>query len=252
VRQFLSEKRGCRVNVVLFVSAVLMQFLPLYTLFALDVPVLKGRINDYAGMISGTAKAQLETRLAELEKTESTQVVILTVPSLDGEIPEEFSMKVVEKWKIGQKGYDNGVLFLVSRDDRKVRIEVGYGLEGRLTDLLAGRIVDNDVVPAFKAGQYDIGFVRGVESILLAVRGEYKAKQKAKTGDVPVGTLVFLIILFFYFFSQISRGAGGGPMIYGGGGGGFSGGGSFGGGGSGGGFGGGGGGFGGGGASGDW
>ncbi|NTW63038.1 MAG: TPM domain-containing protein [Chlorobiaceae bacterium] len=231
-----------------------MQFMPLCTAFALDVPVLNGRINDYAGMISETAKAQLETRLAELEKTESTQIVILTVPSLEGEIPEEFSMKVVEKWKIGQKGSDNGVLFLVSRDDRKVRIEVGYGLEGRLTDLLAGRIVDNDVVPAFKAGQYDVGFQRGVESILLAVRGEYKAKPKTGKGDVPVLAIVFLVILFFYFFSQISRGTGGGaPMIFGGPGGGFFGGGSFGGGSSGGGgFGGGGGGFGGGGASGDW
>lgn len=237
---------------VLIVCAMLaVQLLHYPTASALDVPQLRSRVNDYAEMISPQEETALEAKLAELEKNESTQVVILTVPSLEGEPLEEFSIKVAEAWEIGRKGVDNGVLFLVSRDDRKVRIEVGYALEGRLTDLLAGRIVDDEVTPAFKAGQFDAGFQRGVESILLAVRGEYKAQPAEKKGDAPSLVLLLIIILFIYFFSQISRG--GGPFIYGGGpGGGFYGGGSSGGGGFDGGFSGGGGSFGGGGASGDW
>lgn len=243
-----------RLKGLFILGALLLHFLPLDTALALDVPPLRGRVNDNAAMISSQMEAGLDAKLAELEKTESTQIVILTVPSLEGDALEDFSMKVVEAWKIGQKGYDNGVLFLVSRDDRKIRIEVGYGLEGRLTDLVAGRIVDNEVVPAFKAGQIDAGFLRGVESIVLAVKGEYKAKPSDEKGGAPSFVLLLLILLFIYFFSQISRGnGGGGPLIFGGGpGGGFYGGGSFGGGSSGGGFSGGGGGFGGGGASGDW
>jgi len=244
-----------RLKALFLGGSVVVQLLCLVsTAFALDVPPLRGRVNDDAGMISAQTKTALEARLAELETDESTQVVILTVPSLEGEPIEEFSMKVVEAWKIGRKGYDNGVLLLVSRDDRKVRIEVGYGLEGRLTDLLAGRIVDNDIVPAFKEGQFDAGFQKGVESILLAVRGEYTAPSAEEKGNAPSLVLLLLLILFIYFISQISRGSCGSvPLINGGGpGGGFWGSGSSGGGGFDGGFSGGGGSFGGGGASGDW
>ena len=148
---------------------------------ALDVPRLQGRVNDYADMISPATERTLNEKLAALEQSDSTQVVILTIPSLKGEPLEEFSIKVAEAWKIGQKGLDNGVLLLVSRNDRKVRIEVGYGLEGPLTDLLAGRIVDYEIVPAFKAGKFDQGFLQGVEAITEAVRGEYKA-EPAKAG----------------------------------------------------------------------
>lgn len=245
-----------RFSALFLFCTLLVQLLPFAAAMALDVPPLRSRVNDGAGMISPQAEAALEAKLADLEKNESTQIVILTVPSLEGEPVEDFSIRVAEAWKIGRKGLDNGVLFLVSRDDRKVRIEVGYGLEGSLTDLLAGRIVQNEVTPAFKAGRFDAGFERGVEAILLAVRGEYKAAPAKEKGGSPSIGLILLIILFIYFFSQISRGSrGGGPMIFGGGpGGGYYGGGSFGGGsfGSGGGFSGGGGGFGGGGASGDW
>jgi uncharacterized protein len=237
----------------LFFLAALLQFVPLSTLQAINVPALSGRINDYAGMISAPAKAEIEAKLKQFEAEESTQIVILTVPSFEGDPIEDFSIRVAEAWKIGHKGTDNGVLLIVSRDDHKVRIEVGYGLEGRLTDLQSGRIVRDEIVPAFKTGQFDAGFAVGVTSIIAAVRGEYKAKPQAeKKGDKPSIPLLVIILIVFYFLSQISRGhRGGGPMIGGPPGGGFFGGGGFGGGG-GGGFSGGGGGFGGGGASGDW
>lgn len=207
---------------------------------ASGIPPLQARVNDTAGMISPQVAEKLEATLADFEKNESTQVVILTVPSLEGVSIEDFSISVVEAWKIGQKGYDNGVLLLVSRDDRKVRIEVGYGLEGRLTDLLAGRIVADEIAPEFREGRFDAGFERGVQSILLAVQGEYEAKRPPEeTGGVPSVVLFLLVILLLYFIGQIPRD--GGPFVYGGGGG-FGGGGFSGGGGR----------FGGGGASGSW
>ncbi|WP_223267007.1 TPM domain-containing protein [Chlorobium phaeovibrioides] len=126
------------------------------------MPALSGRVNDYAGMISPAARRSIGAELERFEAKESTQIVILTVPSLDGDSMEDFSIRVAERWKIGRKGSDNGVLLIAARDERKLRIEVGYGLEGSLTDLTAGRIVDNEMVPAFRAGQMDEGFARGV------------------------------------------------------------------------------------------
>lgn len=117
---------------------------------ALEVPALKGRVNDYAGMMSPGVRAQLEKELQDFEGSESTQIVVLTIDSLEGESLEEFSIKVAETWKIGQKGKDNGAILLVAKKDRKTRIEVGRGLEGKLTDLTAGRIVQLVINPQFK------------------------------------------------------------------------------------------------------
>lgn len=150
------------------------------SLHALEVPDLSGRVNDYANMISPETEALIDGRLVELERTDSTQVVVLTVNDLEGMAIEDYSMRVAEKWKIGHKKLDNGVIFLVSKNDRKMRIEVGYGLEGRLTDLLAGRILDRGVKPSFKSGDFNSGFIHGVDGIIAVVRGEYAAS------DAPV------------------------------------------------------------------
>ena len=254
VRNIMNVPTKSMQKAVFFLLVALFQFLPFSSLMAIEVPALSGRVNDYGNMISAPVKAELETRLQQFEAAESTQIVILTIPSLQGEPIENFSIRVAEAWKIGHKGSDNGVLLIASRDDHKVRIEVGYGLEGRLTDLLSGRIISDDIVPAFKAKQFDEGFTKGVSSIIAAVHGEYKAKpQSEQNGKKPSFPLLFIIFFFIYLISQIFRGHRGGPMANGGFGGGFFGGG-FGSGsdGGGGGFSGGGGGFGGGGASGDW
>ena len=217
---------------------------------AVEVPKLTGRINDYAGMISAPVKEALNEKLKKFESAESTQIVILTIPSLKGNPIEDFSIKVAEAWKIGQKGKDNGILLIVSKDDHKVRIEVGYGLEGKMTDLVAGRIIRDEIVPAFRAGQFDEGFTKGITSIIAATQGEYKAKAKAeRNGSKPSFPLLIIIFIVIYFIVHLFRGFFGGGF----GGGFFGGGGGFG---SGGGnddnFSGGGGGFGGGGSSDDW
>jgi uncharacterized protein len=175
---------------------------------ALEVPMLRARVNDYAGLLSQGAARQLDLLLKDFEQRDSTQIVVLTVPSLEGDGLEDFSMRVAEKWKIGQKGLDNGAILLVSRADRKVRIEVGYGLEGRLTDLQAGRIIRGIIVPEFQAGRFDQGVVNGVQAMIDTVRGEFKAEDKKDSGTLGSKDLshgIPFLVLFVFLVVMLGR-----------------------------------------------
>ena len=174
-----------------------------YSAYGLEVPKLQGYVNDYAGMISSPAKSKIEEALRTFEQSDSTQIVILTVPSLEGENIEEFGIKVGEAWKIRKKGKDNGILFIVSKQERKIRIEVGYGLEGKLTDLTAGRIIDLVIKPRFKQEDYDGGFIAGVSSLIDATRGEFRAERRpARRGQRAISPFLS-IFLFFAIFTLI-------------------------------------------------
>jgi len=142
---------------------------------ALDVPPYRGYVNDYGAMMSPALELKLEQALQSFDLNDSTQIAILTIDTLAGDALEDFSIRVVEQWKIGQRGKDNGVLFLAVKKDRKLRIEVGRGLEHVLTDLAAGRIIDSVVAPRFKAGRFDEGFETGINAIIQATKGEYGA-----------------------------------------------------------------------------
>ena len=183
---------------------LLFVFLP-QTAFALDVPTLMGRVNDYAGMLSLGNINQLETVLAELEKTDSTQIAVLTIPSLQGENLESFSLRVAETWELGQKHSDNGALLLIARDDRKIRIEVGYGLEGTLTDMISGRIIRNIITPEFKKSHFDKGVTEGVSAMIQATRGEFTASPPSSSSDTDLGGLLVTFCCFFSFFGSMFR-----------------------------------------------
>lgn len=233
-------------RLLLGISILLLLALPAT---ALEIPKPAGYVNDHAGMISQTVKLKLEQFLRDFEKSDSTQITVLTIPTLDGEALEDYSLRVLDSWKVGQKGLDNGALLLIAKAERKIRIEVGYGLEGRLTDLLAGRIIDNEMSPNFKQGDVDAGVVGGVVAIAEAVRGEYTGTGKTAGKKKKSSPFGFLFLLFFLgpLFGRFGgrrsgyRRSGmffGGPFMGGGGfgggsggGGGFSGGGGFGGGG---------------------
>lgn len=158
-----------------------------------EIPRYKGYVNDYASMMSAEVRAKLERDLHSFDLSDSTQVAILTIDSLEGDPIEDFSIRVVDQWKIGQKGKDNGVLFLAVKNDRKMRIEVGRGLEHVLTDLAAGRIIDRVVAPRFKAARFDEGFEAGVLAIIQTTRGEYTPEAGRRSGGQPP-------LLFKYFF----------------------------------------------------
>ncbi len=215
---------------------------------ALEVPPATGYVNDRAGILSSSTKQQLEQGLREFEQSDSTQLVVLTVPSLEGEVLEEYSLKVAEKWGIGQRDKDNGALLLIARDERKIRIEVGYGLEGQLTDLLTGRIIDQEITPRFRSGDYDGGVVAGISAMAQAVRGAYQGKPPKKKSSGGFFTLLLFLAPWLLLAGPRRSARRRSGIWFGGGG--FGGGGGFSGGG--GGFSGGGGGFGGGGSSGGW
>ena len=194
------------------VLSIILFFLPILGQ-ALDVPNLQGYVNDYGGMISPAAKERLDGELKAFEQTDSTQLVILTIPSLQGEPIDGFGIKVAEAWKIGQKNKDNGIILLIAKQERKIRIEVGRGLEGRLTDLLAGRIIDLVITPRFKRGDFDGGVMAGVSALIDATRGEFKAEGRppAKQTRGLHSFLVFLVAFFvvLIMLSSFSRILGG-------------------------------------------
>ncbi len=161
----------CLKNFVILITLVLMPF----TATALDVPQLTGRINDYARLLSPEATTMLEQKLAAFEREKSTQVVVLTVPSLQGDDIDQFAIRVADQWKIGQKGKDNGVILILAQAERKVRIEVGMGLQGVLPDITAGRIIRDVMRPYLRGGDYDRGVDAGVEAIMAATKGEFTA-----------------------------------------------------------------------------
>ncbi|RZW16524.1 MAG: TPM domain-containing protein, partial [Desulfobulbaceae bacterium] len=179
-------------------------------LFAANIPALKSRVNDYAGMLSASTISQLDFILGELEKTDSTQIVILTIPSLAGDSLEGFSLKVAEKWGIGKQGKDNGALLVIARDDRKLRIEVGYGLEGTLTDLVAGQIIRNIITPQFRQGSFNQGVIDGTGAMIAAVKGEYQAdaalkRDRANKRFDPGGLITTLLFISFFVGSAFRR-----------------------------------------------
>lgn len=168
-------------------------------LLAAEVPFLAGRVNDTADLVTSSTRMELEALLKEHEDSTSNQVVVLTIRSLEGDVLEEYSMKVVETWKLGRKEKDNGVLLLVAKDDRKVRIEVGQGLEGVLTDLVAGSIIRKDIIPRFRDGDFEGGIRGGVVAILAAIHGEYTVDEETGTGggfeDLWARIFAFIIFL---------------------------------------------------------
>ncbi|HEX3127644.1 MAG TPA: TPM domain-containing protein [Thermoanaerobaculia bacterium] len=152
-------------------------------LAALDVPFLSGRVNDLANLIPADARQRIEQKLAAFEQQTGAQVAVLTIPSLEGEPIEDFSLRVAEAWKLGQKGKDNGVLFLIAQQDRRMRIEVGYGLEGDLTDLETNQIMDNVVAPYFRNGDFGGGIEHGVDAILAKLQGQEVAAPDTGGGQ---------------------------------------------------------------------
>lgn len=216
-----------------------------------EFPKLSGPVVDTAEMISAGTEQRITEKSLEHQRATTNQVVVVTVGTLQGEAIESFGYQLGREWGIGQKDKNNGVLLIIAKSEREFRIEVGYGLEGELTDAISANIIHAVIRPYFKLGDFDGGIEAGVDAIVQALGGQYQLREnKSAQGERPGGFwLIFVLIIVMMFFSNgRSRRAGLAGAILGAGG---FGGGRLGGGRSGG-FGGGGGGFGGGGASGGW
>lgn len=157
---------------------------------AVEVPFLTGRVVDDAGVLGTPARERIEALLKAHEERTTNQVVVLTIASLEGETIEAFAEKAFRTWAIGRKDRDNGVLVVIATGDRRMRIEVGYGLEGALPDSLAGSIIRNAMAPRFKSGDYAGGAEAGVQAILGALEGDaaaIAAEAPAAGGGSPSG-----------------------------------------------------------------
>jgi uncharacterized protein len=220
------------------------------------IPELSRHVMDQAGMLAPASGAQLEARLAAYEKTTGHQFVLFTVPSLEGANLEQYSMSVAEKWKLGDKDRDDGIILLIVQKEKQARIEVGYGLEGAVPDAKAAQVIRHQLIPAFKQGNFEAGITSSLDVLMKLAAGESVKLGEENTEKERSGGLSLLPLLFWFVIIILiikSGGSGGrgflagallGNMMgrrgggFGGGGGGFGGGG--------------GGGFGGGGASGGW
>ena len=165
--------------------------------FALDVPPLTGRVVDLAQALPAHVVASLVHDLEAHELKTSNQVAVLILPSLEGEPLESFSHRVATTWKLGQKGTENGVLLLLALRERKVRIEVGYGLEGTLTDLRSAHIIRQEIVPRLRSGDLPGGIAAGAHAILDTIEGTYKAEEvplgQARSGQEPTAVEYVII-----------------------------------------------------------
>jgi len=249
----------------LALAALLLAFIAAPALADPTFPPLTGRVVDDAHVLSAQTQADLTAKLADLEAKTGRQLVVVTLPSLQGYEIEDYGYQLGRAWGIGQKGQNNGVLFIVAPTEHKVRIEVGYGLEATITDALSSQILQDDVLPKFRSGDTEGGIVAGTDALIGQLSADpataqaniAHASEADRPQGVPLGAIIGVII-FVIVISSLFRGMGGGgmgwllPMMIlssgsrgggGWGGGGWSGGGGFsGGGGS----------FGGGGASGSW
>lgn len=222
------------------------------------MPPLTGPVVDQAAILSPRDHKYLETLARKIHESSQIQLQVLTVKSLEGEVIEQASIKVTDAWKLGKKGDDRGLLLMVAPEERKVRIEVGQGLEGDLPDVMAHRIIDQIILPRFRSGNLSEGIVAGMQTIVSIVAPDAGVERPRKKRHIDSNIVIFLLVLAVIFFQMLFGGGGRGRGRSGffGGGGGYYGGGGFGGGGfggsSGGGWSGGGGGFSGGGSSGSW
>jgi uncharacterized protein len=205
----------------LFLFLSILLFSPFAATFSLAIPASpEARVNDYAGMLSDDTRAAIEAYLANLESRTGIQIVVAAFPSLEGESLEDYSIRLAEKWKIGQKGKDNGVILVIFKQERKLRIEVGYGLEDKLPDASASYIIRNVIAPYFKAGDYDSGVKAGVQAIAKTVSGESTDETETSSGPsnftidkeklIKIGIIILCVLAvlflldilrFFYYMS---------------------------------------------------
>ena len=190
------------------VAAALLCFAVLTAFAEVAVPPLQARVTDLTGTLSAERIVELERQLAAFEAKKGTQIGVLMVPTVQPDTIEQYAVRAFEQWKLGRKGVDDGVLLVIAKNDRKLRIEVGYGLEGALTDATSKRIISDDIVPQFKRGDFAAGVMAGVSRIISVADGEALPSPTAapRSGLANLPFNPEWLIAGFVLFSVVNRG----------------------------------------------
>lgn len=187
-----------------FFVSILLSFFLINSIFGLSVPSLTSPIVDNANLISDGVEQNINNQLEELSNSTGIQLAVLTIPTLEGEVLESYSMKVAETWKLGSAEKDTGVLLLIALEERSIRIEVGYGLEGVLTDTKCGLIIRNIIAPEFRNGNYQAGIVNAVNNIVGLVKGDESLVSKKvlneSSGDSSAFIFMGIVLLYGFIF----------------------------------------------------
>jgi len=162
-----------------------------------------GFVNDFAEMLTKSERQTLETKLSDFERSSSNEISVVIIPSLQGDTIENFAVKLFEEWKIGKEKNDNGVLLLISRNDREVRIEVGYGLEGAVTDAQSYWIIQNVIIPTFREGRYYEGIAGAVNVLIPATQGEYVTEGASPPTRINLENVWFLFFIIPMWLASI-------------------------------------------------
>lgn len=170
------------------------------------VPPLRSRVTDLTGTLTARQQQTLERELAAFEQARGTQIAVLLVPTTGEESIEQYSIRVVDQWKLGRQGVDDGMLLLVAKNDRTVRVEVGYGLEGAIPDAVANRVVEDIIVPRFKQGDFFAGVAAGVDALQRLAEGEPLPPPRERGGGDGGGQPLFFILVAFVALSGLLRG----------------------------------------------
>lgn len=192
--------------IVMFIFVFSSQVYAYYSL-----PRATGYVNDFAQMLTPQTKQNLENKLSLFEASSTNEIAVVTIAKLNGDTIENFAVKLFAEWKIGKEKQDNGILFLISRDDHKMRIEVGYGLEGALPDAKSSRILNQIVTPLFKEGKYDEGVSRAVDEIINATKDEnynissVSSSKKGMSVDFWIFIIIFLTQGLLFIVSILGR-----------------------------------------------
>ncbi len=186
---------------IAYIFAVFLGVLTYTSAFTLPVKP-SGYINDYARVLSTTEVAQLEDEIHAFSESTTNEIAVVVVPDMGGETIENYAIKIFDQWKIGTSKNDNGVLLLIAIQERKVRIEAGYGLEGALPDILTKQIIDTQVTPEFKDANYFKGISQGVHSMMKAIEGEYTLEPTSQSKSIT-GKMIEVIFGILFFVVQI-------------------------------------------------
>lgn len=209
---------GLSAILLLGVLAAMLFVLPTAAQSKPTFPALTGRVVDQANLLDPATEQALTEKLAALEAKSSDQLVVVTVSSLQDQPIEDYGYQLGRAWGIGQKEGDNGALLIVAPNEKKVRIEVGYGLEPILTDAFSSLVIQNDILPSFRAGDYQAGVVKGVDALIAQLEldpAEAQARaaaaeteQHASGARIPIGTIVFIAVIFLFLFVRAVGAAG--------------------------------------------